>query len=268
MARLEQIYFIPHRCKMVDSLLEWSPLHNNQAIKNLPQIIWKNSTPWREANLWLMERASSSGVNIKTVQANASALNAYANWLELTETDWFDFPVRKADRCLIRYRGALINARNNGEIAPSTASERMASVVRFYRWLNSNGLISPNWPMWQEKQFGFRLTDKVGFERTISISTTDLSISNRRAPGERLEDGLLPLSKNDSDVILKFTQKHASEELFLMLTLGFYTGMRLGTLTDLKVQTLERAASDPSTPELFKLAVGPGQIHQFTPNSV
>ncbi|MCY1529620.1 hypothetical protein D9M68_647760 [compost metagenome] len=50
---------------------------------------------------------------------------------------------------------------------------------------------------------------------------------------------------------------HASEELFLLLTLGFFTGMRLGTLTDLKIQTLTNAVPEPLTPDLFRLAVGP-----------
>jgi integrase len=43
-----------------------------------------------------------------------------------------------------------------------------------------------------------------------------------------------------------------------MLTLGFFTGMRLGTLADLKVQTLDRAVPEPSSGELFLLNVGPG----------
>ena len=258
MARLEYIRYVPHRSVLVDGCIEWIPVRNGNVIDGLPQIIWSNSTPWREANLWACERAASKDVNLKTVESNARALHALANWLEETGTDWWDFPPRKADRCLVRYRGALIKARDEGDIAPSTATERMASVVRFYRWIHVMQLLSPTWPMWKKRIIGIRLTDAVGFERTMQVNSTDLAIPNRRAPGERLENGLLPVSAHDRDDILAFAKERASEEFFLMLTSGFFSGMRLGTITDLKIQTLERAVQDPATPELFRLAVGPG----------
>jgi integrase len=72
-----------------------------------------------------------------------------------------------------------------------------------------------------------------------------------------LEDGLRPVSAGDRDAILRFAKKAASRELSLMLTLGFFTGTRVGTIADLKIETLERAAPDPASPNLFRLAVGP-----------
>jgi len=258
MARLEHICYVPHRSTIVDGNVEWNAIQNGNVIEGLPQIIWSNSTPWREVNLWAYERAASKDVSLKTVESNARALHSYANWLEKTSTDWWDFPPRKADRCLVKYRGALIRARDEGAIAPSTARERMAAVVRFYRWLHAMRLLSPTWPMWKERTIGIRLTDAVGFDRTILVNSTDLTIPNRRAPGEQLEDGLLPVSAHDRDDILAFARDSASDELFIMLASGFFSGMRLGTIADLKIQTLERAVPDPATPELFRLAVGPG----------
>jgi len=258
MARLEYIRYVPHRGDVVDGCLEWALVKSGKIIEDLPQLIWRNSTPWREANLWALERATTRGVSIKTVQSNLTAIHAYANWLEEAETNWWDFPSRKAERCLVRYRSALIDARDKGEIAPSTASQRMASVVQFYRWLHGRGFLSPENQLWTEKSVVIRVTDKVGFERTILANSTDLAIPNRSVPGERLEDGLLPVTAMDRDAILKFAKENSSEELFLMLTLGFYTGMRLGTIVDLKIQTIERAVPDPSSPDLCRLAVGPG----------
>jgi signal transduction histidine kinase len=40
--------------------------------------------------------------------------------------------------------------------------------------------------------------------------------------------------------------------------LAFFTAMRLGSICDLKVQTLEYAVPDPAAPGLYRLAVGPG----------
>ena len=258
MARLESIRYTPHRAIVSGGRVEWAPVGNGKVIQALPHILWGNGMPWREANLWALENATSRDVDIKTVQANMTSIHAYAKWLEQTHTEWWTFPPKKADRCLVRYRGALIEARDGGEIAPSTASQRMRVVIRFYRWLRATGLVSPEWPMWRERIIGLHLTDSVGFDRTLMVTTTDLSIRNRAAPGERLEDGLLPIAAIHRDELLKFAQQHASIELFHILTLGFFTGMRLQTLTDLKIQSLERAVPDPSAQGLYRIAVGPG----------
>lgn len=258
MARLEFIHYIPQRPEIIDDKIKWRTVKNGKIIEDLPQLIWKDSSPWREANLWALERATSSGVSLKTVQSNFAGLHAYAIWLENTETNWWDFPAKKADRCLVRYRGALVAARDKGEIAPSTATQRMASIVQFYRWLHENNFLSQFIQLWTERSIVVRITDTVGFERTILAKSTNLAIPNRSAPGERLEDGLFPLAAKDRDAVLSYAKEHSSEELFLLLTLGFYTGMRLGTLTDLKIQTLQRAVPDPSSAELFRIAVGPG----------
>lgn len=258
MAKLEYIRYTPHRALIINGEVKWAQVRHSKEIENLPQIIWKDSTPWREANMWALERATNRDVNIKTVHSNFTALHAYAKWLESTETNWWDFPAKKADRCLVRYRKTLIDARDDGTLAPSTASQRMTNVIQFYKWLRVKGFFLEGVQLWSARYVVIRLTDKVGFERTIMANSTDLAISNRSAPGDKLEDGLLPVATADRNAILKYAQTNVSEEFFLMLTLGFYTGMRLGTITDLKIQTLEQAIPDPSSPELYRLAVGPG----------
>lgn len=258
MARLESVNFIPHRSTVIEGRVHWTAVVHSRAIKGLPQLFWANGSPWREANLWFMDRASTRDVDLKTVQAKATCLHAYANWLEASGSMWWDFPARKENRCLVRYRGALVEARDNSELAPSTVSQRMRVVIGFYRWLRVTGLLSPDWPMWLERTVGIHLTNSFGLERTLAVTTTDLSIPNRPRAGERLEDGLLPVSAADRNQILEFAREQASEELFLLLTSGFFTGMRLQTLTDLKIQTLINAVPDPADPNLYRLAVGPG----------
>jgi integrase len=258
LAVLEFYRFTPHRSFVSDNRVTWSPVARTMALDGLPSLFWDNGKPWCEANLWFHDCATSRVVVLRTVQTNANALFAFAKWLEKTNTDWWEFPTRKSDRCLIRYRGTLVAERDAGTLAPSTASQRMRVIVRFYRWLQSTGLLSPAWPLWRERTIGIRLTDAIGFERTISVQTTDLSIPNRVVLGERLEGGLLPVSHAERDSLLAFAYHRASTELFLLLALGFFTGMRIGTLTDLKVQTLLNATPDPLAQGLFRLAVGPG----------
>lgn len=257
MATLERIHFTPHWIERRDNILNYSISSSRPPIEGLPQIFWADCTPWREANQWAIERATSNA-SLKTVASNMNGLLNYAQFLELHNLRWFEFPARKANRCLVLYRGELIKMRDAGQISPSTASEYMRNCVMFYRWARDKELISPHLSLWREKPYFVKYFDEVGFERTISGSTTDLSIPNRKRPGQTLEHGLLPVSETDRDAILDLAAQHATPELYLMLALGFFTGMRLGSICDLKIQTLEHAIPDPSAKGLLRIAIGPG----------
>jgi len=168
----------------------------------LPAIFFADGSAWSEANLWARHQASISAA--RTVQRNLDHLCAYAKWLEAESLTWWHFPVRERDRCLVRFRGALIAARDGGELAPSTVSQRIAAVVRFYRWLQKSGLFVPAWPMWEERQIVFRLDNAVGLQRTLRVQTTNLAIPNRKARGTLApEDGLMPVIGDQMREILK-----------------------------------------------------------------
>ena len=257
MASLEQINYQPHRAEISDSSLQWAEL-KRKPIKNLPQIVWEDNSTWAEANLWALDQATSSKRDLKTVRSNMSHLLAYAKWLEAESIQWWHFPERESERCLVRFRGALVAARNNGDLAPSTASQRMAAVIRFYKWTQSRRLISPEWPMWEQRFVGIKLTNPFGLEHTMRVASTDLAIPNRKVAGAiQLEDGLLPVTVSAMKEILALADRSATEELSLMLRIGFFTGLRIGSITDLKVQTLHNATLVPEV-GWKRLAVGPG----------
>lgn len=258
MATVEHIHFIPHDPSVKDRLVTYSFNSSRVVIEGLPQIFWEDGSPWREANLWAMERVTNGEAILKTVSSNLNGLLNYAKFLESRMLQWFEFPSRKADRCLVQYRGALIKARDAGHISPATASEYMRNCISFYRWVKRRGLLSPRLPLWQDKRFLIKYFDQVGFERTLAGTTTDLGIPNRKRIGITLEGGLLPVSPSDRDIILDFAKRNASPELYLMLALGFFTGMRLGTICDLRIDTLERAIPDPSAKGLLRISLGPG----------
>jgi integrase len=224
---------------------------------DFPQLCWESGYPWREANQWLLTRLEDDR-NIATVNSDARCLHAYAQWLEQAGIDWLDFPIRKRDRCLVRYRGSLRHAMDSNQLKPSTAALRMRVVLRFYRWLRDVGLLSSDTPLWTEKAFLIHRFDEVGFTRTIEGTTTDLAIPNKPAGKIRLEGGVEPLSASERDKILTYARDLASEELNLMLHLGFFTGMRLGTICDLKLDTIFLAAEAALTDKLHHLAIGPG----------
>lgn len=257
MASLEQINYQPHRAEVSNGSLHWAAL-NRKPIRNLPQIVWEDNSTWPEANIWALDQATSSKRDLKTVRSNMSHLLAYAKWLEAESIKWWHFPERESERCLVRFRGALVAARNNGDLAPSTVSQRMTAVIRFYKWTQSRRLISTEWPMWEQRFVGLKLTDSFGLEHTMRVASTDLAIPNRKVTGAvQIEDGLLPVTVSAIKEILQLADRSASEELSLFLRIGFFTGLRIGSITDLKVQTLHNATMVPDV-GWKRLAVGPG----------
>ncbi len=258
MARLEFIQYVPHQPEIASRAVDWVQVPSTRPVERLPQVFWTDGTPWREVNFWSLEMGRNRDVKIETVHRRLEHLHKYANWLEQEDIDWRHFPQTKADRVLVRYRGALIDARDCGILSPSTTTARMNAVIRFYRCVAGRHLINRDAPKWQDKSVVLRYFDTAGFERTMSRVTTDISIPNRARPGLRLEDGLLPLTKQHMTELLQFAKNNVSEELFLMLLVGCFTGARLGTITTLRVQTLENAVRDPMVPGMWIFPVGPG----------
>jgi integrase len=111
--------------------------------------------------------------------------------------------------------------------------------------------------MWSDRLVGMSLTNRFGFEHTLKVVSTDLAIRNSRiAGGPELEDGIMPLTASGMRDVLLLSESDASDELHLMLQLGFGTGLRLGSIVDLKVATLEAAVIDPLI-GWTRIAVGP-----------
>lgn len=255
---LEYITYTPHRPEVAGQTVNWVPDKVVRTIERLPQIFWSDGTPWREVNLWALEMGRIPGADMDTVRPLLSHLHHYAKWLDQVQVDWRHFPQNKAERVLVRYRGALVEARDRGELKPTTTTSRMNAVIRFYRFAAGRRFVSREAPKWQDRTVVLKYFDTVGFERTMTRLSTDISIPNRARPGVRLEDGLLPLSQADMSNLLRFAADNASEELYLMLLIGWFTGARIGTIATLHVPALEQAIRDPNVPGFWVIPVGPG----------
>lgn len=258
MASLEYIHYVPQRPEVFLCAVRWQLDSAVRAIERLPQVFWGDGTPWREMNLWALEMGRNREVKLKTVDSLIGHLHQYAIWLENEQIDWRHFPQSKAERVLVRYRGFLIDQRDQGLLSPSTTTARMNAVIRFYRYAAGRNFISRDAPKFQDRSVVLRYFDTAGFERTMNRVTTDISIPNRARPGQRLEDGLLPISRRHMTELLQFVKENASEELYLMLMVGCFTGARLGTITTLRMQALDSAVPDPVVLGMWSIPVGPG----------
>lgn len=262
MARLITIRYTPHN-EVIDERgkIEWIPSRTRKTILDLPQLVWDSGMPVTEANVWALYRAES-GTSLKTIHSNVSKLLPYVRFLEAEEIDLYHFPLRKADRNLIRYRGKLVDSRKAGEISAAEATSRMRAVINFYRFLQNNGLMDPALTLWKERRFNISTFDPHGFERTISVNTTDISIPNRKRAGITLEDGLTPLSSGAIRDLTSIATDVSPKEFQLMLKLGIHTGMRIGTICGLKMETLARATPDSSDSGWMYIKVGPSASPQ------
>jgi integrase len=258
MARLDYIHYEFFAASLGgDEDLTWSK-EAKKPIERLPQIFWEDHRGWTEANLWALERASSTLLDIETVKRTMKHLVRYASFLEANHYDWRHFPLKKEDQPLRKFRKQLIEAREVGDLKGSTTTNCMSSVIQFYRFANVNGLVGANAPMWNDRMAIIPFYDSTGFKRTIVRISSGLGISNRKRVGSVLEDGLLPLRAEHMTDLLRYTVQHEGEELHMMLGTGFFTGARIGTITTLTVASLATAREDPLTPGVFLLPVGPG----------
>jgi integrase len=258
LASLEYINFMPLREVVEDGTLQWAPDKLARSVPRLPQIFWQDGEGWPEANFWALDRASHPHADVETVKTLMKHLHAYAQFLEDSGLDWRHFPMRLAERSVVRFRGHLIECMRRGCLASSTARARMAAVISFYRHADGHGFVTAESPLWKERSVVINYHDAVGFKRTLVRVATDLAIQNQSRPGVTLEDGLTPLRTEHMEQLLAFSSKDCLAELHLMLLTGFFTGARFETIMTLGIKNLERAHPDPFMKGFWLLRVGPG----------
>lgn len=238
--------------------IEWISVDEKVTKNDVPHIFYDDGEPWLAANAYAVHKLEAiHGNNIKTISARMTHLKAYACWLEEQGIDWRHFPKIKKERCLFRYRGFLIKQREDGYLSPSTTTSRMAAVIYFYRWAEAYNWIDRK-NMWEDIPKTIHFYSSAGFSRTMSVLSSELSISNRKHSGTHLEGGLLPISDENRKILLRFLQEKKMLELYLMTLIGFFTGARSETIRTLRLSTIENAIDDSSIPGIKRVLVGPG----------
>lgn len=231
----------------------------NYIVQGFPILRWSTGELWDEANIWLGALAQSiptQDIRIKSIRFLAYALITFMRFVESEGRPWNYLPVIPADRTINRYRKHLIDARKSGELAASTVSAKMSIVLRLFRWAQKNEIIS---------SVAFEVTsvkvvkvpDRHGRELAVSISFSNLAIPNRKASADRVEGGLMPVSISYRDELIDFARDHLSYELYLMLRVAFETGLRIESICDLKVNTINWGTPDYFDARLSWLQVGP-----------
>lgn len=259
MVRLEVCSFEPwHFHVGASGSYEWCRAQLRKGVKRLPQIFWKDGSGWAEANVWALQESVKPRAHEDTVSSKMRHLHAYAKYLDANNLDWRHFPTRIDERSLVKFRGHLLRRVESGNLAITTASVRMSAVIQFYRFAQAKKLVHSQNPPWEERAVVIRYVDSVGFNRSMTRTSTNLHIPIRRRIGESLEDGLLPLSASDTKELVAYIQANESSEMGLMILIGLFTGARIGTITTLTKQSIRSARPDPQLSDIKLIRIGPG----------
>lgn len=241
-----------------NELHRFIPSQNRRTVNSFPQIFFSDGEPWYEANRYAFFRHDDLQKDLKTVNREMMHLARYADWLEEVGLHWLHFPKKRGERCLFRFRGYLIDLREKGLLAPSTTSQNMNSLVAFYRWASAYGYTEETSRLFDDKTKVISFFDKVGFSRTMSVTSSELSIPNRARTGTNLEDGLTPINQASTKALMAYLSEHRNFELYLMSKVALQTGCRHETVTTLNIDALKNAYPDQMLSNIMRVKVGPG----------
>lgn len=217
------------------------PLWVSSKFNLYPVVINSSGEPWQEANLYILARLENAlNPSMVTYDAIADDLVAYQKFIEEDEVDWRYFPAQKLARPTYRYSSHLKRLIRNGTVAASSAKRRLSSVLAFYSWMTSEGILVPLFPPWKESDVFLNLTDAHGIGYSMQVTSTDISIKvpQQNDPYDgRIEDGgkLRPLPLIEQQWVLEALCNQDNTEMSLIHLLALLTGARIQTVLTIKV---------------------------------
>lgn len=228
-----------------------------------PIVLDAAGIPWAEANIWILTSAEGTVVPAMASYAStAEDLAAYRRFLDETGIDWLNFPSHKLQRPTYRYNGHLRHIVANSEIAATTAKRRMATVIRFYRWLQEEKVFIPEHDPWKASDRYIEFKGTYGFSITKKVMTTDISIKSAKQDDPYdgcIDDGgkLRPLSTEEQEWLLDALLSCGNTEMTLIHLFGLVTGARIQTILTFRVRhVLEETNLEQH--DVLRFPVGPG----------
>jgi integrase len=237
------------------------PLWVPRQFYTYPVVLKKDGSPWDEANVWIQNQLEQKfDFNISTFISHAEDLTAFLKFIDERKIDWLDFPNRKHLKPTYRYRGYLVAEVSYGNIQWATAKRRLATVIRFYRWLILKKFIELESEPWIDGEAYISITDEIGKSSVLKIKTTDVSIRVPQSDNpydDRIDDQgkLRPLSQEEQAWLMDALTHHGNTEMTLIHLLAWLTGARIQTVLTFRVSHVTR--QHPRNKEV-RIVCGPG----------
>lgn len=228
-------------------------------ITHAPAVLWESNELWLEASVYLRRKAlyiASTGGSQLTTTSHASSLSAYAQFLEEHDLEWSSFPEDRSERPTYRFRGYLLAQVDVGQMARSTAARHVSVIKQFYQWARANCALGWAVEPYRTRQVEVRFTNSVGLTGRKSVETTDLAIRATRVKSGGLEDGVHPIKLGERNQLMQIAHQNFRPEFVLILKLGFFTGMRIGTILDLTYSALRAHFPSRELEGCYSIEVG------------
>lgn len=223
-------------------------------------VVWSTGVLWLEATAYLAEKSlevRTTGGSEETVASHASSLAVFATYLEDSGRSWIELPPEKDQRVTYLYRGHLIDrVEKQKKLRRSTAARHISVVKSFYKWAKAKGLLTGLSDAYKPRPRGVAYTNSVGLVQVKEVESSDLAISSSSAKNSGVEDGLHPLKIQDRNSMILLVKEHFSREFYLILMLGFYSGMRIETILGLTVKGLQNTFPSRELHGWLSLEVG------------
>lgn len=239
------------------------PKWSHHRFNLFPLVLDSSGAPWPEANLFILSNLENTpNPDMRTFDAHALDLADFYRFIESESIDWTLFPASKLARPTYRYRGHLAYALRAGEVSAKTINRRMGTVVAFYRWLERESLLNPDFPAWIQRDVYISIKDKHGLNTLRKVVSTDLSIRVPKQDDpyeEAIQDGgkLRPLSMQEQEYLLDALSAAGNPEMTLIHLMGLLTGARLQTVCTIKLSHILKPCGSAEN-EMIRLPVGYG----------
>ncbi|HHB8353490.1 TPA: tyrosine-type recombinase/integrase [Klebsiella pneumoniae] len=240
---------------------------NGKIIKNysynyFPIILNKDGSPWREAIIYIIEKANSDfNYKISTYHSIISDLTHFKNFIDENSIEMFNFPKMKLLRPTYRYRNYLLLLVQNDELSSHTAKRRVSCMIKFYRYLTEEKYFKPSYPLWNERDLYIKTWDTRGSSFHLKKVTTDLNINttiNDNPFSSDIIDGgrLRPLTKPEQLILIETISTLQNTEMLLIHLIALLTGARIQTVLTLRRSHFLKPAD--ITDKFFNIKVGHG----------
>lgn len=228
-----------------------------------PLVLDTSGAPWAEANLWLLDLATSlRGRSMDSFDSIAADLGAYRQFCDEENVDWLTFPAHKLMRPTYRFKAHNEHLIAEEKVALSTAKRRMASVIRFYRWLMAEKLLQPAHAPWKDRDVYIEYKGSYGASGVKCVTTTDISIKENKQDDpydDYINDGgkLKPLTPAEQEALFLALLAADNTEMTLIHLFALLTGARIQTVLTIQVRHT-RLPVTAVRDGLVRLPVGPG----------
>jgi len=230
-------------------------------IKNQPTVIGRDGLPWDLACYYLIDLAIQQASDLASIQKYAVHLSEFYDFCIKNDIDPFLDTPSKRKKPIKRFKQILEGQILNGEIAGSTANNKIGNVVRFYRWLKDDyGYVFKHRPFNNESLLisFVKASGNIGHKLTHSHDARIKTMPKSDLPSENIivDDGRLrPLPPDEQEVLLSTLAAHKNTEMFLIFILALTTGARIQSILTLR-HIHFRVESDPVSS--VPLAIGHG----------